>query len=160
MRRVLLLWLSLAVATMGLGCATQPDATVAPDGGPLCAPGAGSAHGDFPCDVAAVLAARCFPCHRSPTKNKAPFSLLTWEDTQKPWGLLGLERWQRMAEVITPPNLPHMPPSSPNSPGGPQPQLDDAQRATLLRWFSTCAPPVAEGTGCDLTDGGTGDSNR
>ncbi len=36
----------------------------------------------LPCDVEAVLKAKCQRCHDDPTKNGAPFALLTWEDTQ------------------------------------------------------------------------------
>src|SRR5882724_6086874 len=42
--------------------------------------------GDFPCDVFAVIHTRCNPCHTMPTKNGAPFPLLTFEDTQQLYG--------------------------------------------------------------------------
>lgn len=141
MKRILL------AGALALGCASQPPAALDPDGGAACAPNAGAA-GELPCDVAAVLAARCQQCHRSPPCHKAPFPLLTYEDTQHPWGIQGLQRWQGMAERVTDPNpLSRMPPRD-------QPQLDDPQMATLRSWFIACAPPAPESAGCDNLDGG------
>jgi hypothetical protein len=46
--------------------------------------------GDFPCDVFAVVHSVCNKCHTNPTKNGAPFPLLTYADTQQPFpALLG-----------------------------------------------------------------------
>jgi hypothetical protein len=103
--------------------------------------------GDIPCDVGAVLAARCQICHTNPRMNGAPFPLLTYEQLQLPFGTTSLVKWQRMAEVIEPPNLPHMPPAD-------RPQLSPAEHATLAGWFAQCAPPVAEGRGCDVGEDG------
>jgi hypothetical protein len=72
---------------------------------------------------------------------------LTYEDLQTQFGITGLVRWQRMAEVIEPGNAPHMPPRD-------QPQLTLSDLATLRGWFGACAPPVSEGAGCDNVDGG------
>ncbi len=102
---------------------------------------AGPASGDFPCDVGAIIAARCQPCHQNPTKNGAHFSLLSYEDTRQPFGP-GTLRFQRMAQVIEPDFLPHMPPH-----GQPQPTL--AELDTLRAWFRGCALPTSEGKGCD-----------
>lgn len=108
--------------------------------------------GDLPCDVAAVLQGNCQHCHSNPPRNGAPFPEVTFEDLEQPFGTNGLRRWQRMAQVIVPGGGIHMPP-----PG--QPQLTDAQLQTLLGWFNTCAPPVAEGSGCDGTDMGVADAS-
>jgi len=35
------------------------------------------------CDALAVIQQKCQPCHSNPTKNDAPFSLVTFEDTQR-----------------------------------------------------------------------------
>jgi hypothetical protein len=48
-----------------------------------------------------------------------------------------------MAEVIEPDGVPHMPFKD-------APQPSTAQLDTLRAWFAACAPPVAEGTGCDV----------
>jgi uncharacterized membrane protein len=98
--------------------------------------------GDFPCDVGMVIQARCQPCHQVPQRNGAHFPLLTYEDTRQPFGTDGALRFNRMTQVIEPGFLPHMPPN-----GATQPTPSELE--TLRSWFKACAPPVAEGTGCD-----------
>jgi hypothetical protein len=105
------------------------------------------ATGDLPCDVGAVLAAKCQVCHTVPRKNGAPFPLLSYEQTHEQFGTTALLKWQRMAQVIEPGNLPHMPPAD-------HPQLDPGDFATLHAWFNQCAPPVPEGSGCDANEDG------
>jgi hypothetical protein len=102
---------------------------------------AGPATGDFPCDVGAVIQARCQSCHRDPPQNGAHFPLLRYEDTRAPFGPDTL-RFQRMAQVIEPGFLPHMPPAN-------APQLSAAEFQTLRDWLQGCALPVSEGRGCD-----------
>jgi hypothetical protein len=138
--------LALAAVALSVGCGGgENDA----DGGAdLSAPACTSfpSSGDLPCDVAAVLQGNCQHCHSNPPQNNAPFPEVTFEDLEQPFGTNGLHRWQRMAQVIVPGATPiHMPP-----PG--QPQLTAAQLQTLEAWFAQCAPPAAEGTGCDGTD--------
>jgi hypothetical protein len=87
--------------------------------------------------------ARCQPCHQIPQKNGAHFPILSYEDTQQKFGVDGLLRFQRMSEVISPGGLPHMPPVD-------HPQLSADQFNTLIGWLDACAPPVPEGTGCDI----------
>jgi hypothetical protein len=97
--------------------------------------------GDIPCDVFAVLHAKCHACHTDPPANNAPFPLLTYADTQEPYGTKGKLRFQRMREVIEPDAIPHMP-------FGTAPQLTDAEFETLADWLDDCAPPEAAGQGC------------
>lgn len=111
------------------------------DGG-ACAPN--PAQGEFPCDVYAVLHAKCHTCHATdklPTSG-APFSLLQYEDTQHVFGKGPKLRWQRMSEVIEPGAIPHMP-------FGMAPQLTADEKATLEAWFAECAPPATAGMGCE-----------
>ena len=103
--------------------------------------------GDFPCDVAAVLAAKCQVCHQQPPINHAPFSLLTYADTQAQFGTTSLLKWQRMSQVIEPDGLPHMPPSD-------HPQLSTDDFAVLRGWFARCAPPKMGSAACPNPDGG------
>jgi hypothetical protein len=110
-------------------------------GGAGC--GDGPDIGDLPCDVAAILTARCQSCHQNPPQGGAHFPLLTYEDTHRFLGMTGKHVWQRMAEVIEPEGLPHMPYKS-------APQLDNAQLTVLRDWFNTCAPPEPETKGCDI----------
>jgi hypothetical protein len=97
-----------------------------------------------------VFQVRCQHCHTTPKlppPNNAPFTLRTYEDLSAPFGITSMRRWQRVAQVIEPNNFPHMPPST-------QPQLVPSDFATLRAWFAACAPPVPEGTGCDVTEDG------
>lgn len=48
--------------------------------------GIGTPH--FPCEVEDVIAAKCQRCHNDPQENGAPFPLLVWEDTRRPYGLV------------------------------------------------------------------------
>jgi hypothetical protein len=110
----------------------------------------------LPCDVSAVFQTRCQHCHTTPKlppPNNAPFTLRTYEDLTAPFGITNLRRWQRVAQVIEPGNYPHMPPST-------QPQLVASDFSTLRGWFAACAPPVPEGTGCDVSEsaGDAGDA--
>ncbi len=99
--------------------------------------------GDFPCEVAAVVAI-CQNCHRNPPIRGAPFPFMTYEDTQIVYSGPEL-RWQRMAKAIEPTAPLHMPPRTETD----IPQLTDLQLNTMRAWFGACAPPVPEGAGCD-----------
>lgn len=94
--------------------------------------------GDFPCDVFALLQTHCQTCHQEPPLNGAPFSLLTYEDTQQPFGVMGQQRWQRMAEVV---ESGFMPPSGVVLPA--------ADKEALLAWLTACAQPAPMGMGCE-----------
>jgi hypothetical protein len=87
---------------------------------------------------------------RLPPPNNAPFNLRTYEDLTSRFGITDLLRWQRVAQVIEPGNYPHMPPAG-------QPQLTASDFSTLRGWFAACAPPVPEGTGCDVSEGSASD---
>lgn len=111
----------------------------------LCPPGPEA--GTLPCDVAAVLAAKCQPCHTIPEQNNAKFPLLTYQDLHAPLGTTGLLHWERAAQVIEPNNFPHMPPAG-------HPQLVDSDFATLRAWFATCALPGPDDASCPTLDAG------
>ena len=128
-----------AAAACGSGSppsALQPEASAC---------GAHATTGDLPADVASVLQAKCQTCHRAPPINHAPFPLLTYEDvlaadTIAPYA--GQPIWEVMAIVIQPGGVPHMP-------FGSAPQLTSTELGLLANWLSSCAVPVAEGTGGD-----------
>jgi hypothetical protein len=106
------------------------------------------ATGDFPCAVYDVLQRKCHVCHATdllPTSG-APFSLLTWEDTQLPISMAVAKiRYKRMGEVILPGSLPHMPFGCPMAcpPSG---DLSDGEREILEDWATSCGIGVPEGT--------------
>ena len=140
---------SFAFGLALVGCYTGSASTAttsAVEAAP-CDPAQTPTTGDLPDAVNAVLFDKCQTCHAVPTKNRAPFPLVSFEDTQKTFGLTAKRRWQRMAEVVEPGGLPHMP-------YGNAPPLTDGQLTTLRTWFAGCAMPIAEGAGHDLTDDG------
>lgn len=151
--------LAALIALVGCSeCYMAPAVAAAPiadaDGGDAadavssaCDPSQTPSIGDLPDDVSAVLRDKCQSCHSAPPQHHAPFPLVSFEDTQKRFGITTKRRWQRMAEVIEPGGLPHMP-------YGTAPPLADTQLSTLRLWFAGCATPVPEGTGHDLTDDG------
>jgi hypothetical protein len=118
-----------ASAAGGGGGGGAPDCSMTPD------------TGEFPCDVYAVLKARCHPCHTDPQQRGAPFSLLTYEDTRVPYG-----SGPRAARMLTMVQTNQMPPPS-------EPRPTAEERATLLGWLGSCAKPAPDGEqGCECTD--------
>jgi hypothetical protein len=94
----------------------------------------------FPCEVEAVLKAKCHRCHQDPQQNGAPFPLLTWENTQVDY--FGKPIYQRMESVVSSDFMPFTslalnPPVEP---------LTADEKATLLDWL-VCAIP-ADGAVC------------
>jgi len=155
--------LAALIAALGPACTANVEegclgGECVPPGGspPLPPPGAGSGGGggsggsggggpscenttdvgDFPCDVHAVLQHNCFTCHQNPPQKGAPFSLLTYEDTQAPYGMTK-QRWERMREVV---DSGFMPQGS---------SLTDNDKQILLGWLEACAQPAADGMGCE-----------
>jgi hypothetical protein len=125
--------------------------------------------GDFPCDVFAVIHSICNKCHTNPTKNGAPFQLLTYADTQQPFkalldngcttdadcgptagncvdGLCKGLRFQQMWLSIGGISCPQMPFGE--TPIYERPDGGAEEYATLHTWLGNCAPPLPAGTGC------------
>lgn len=100
--------------------------------------------GEFPCDVFAIVHARCNPCHTDPMQNGAPFPLLTYADTQKPY-VPGKLIFQQMYDQIGPDGDPRMPL------GG---MLAEAEYDKLRGWLASCAPPAPAGMGCGCPGNG------
>jgi hypothetical protein len=86
----------------------------------------------------------CRRCHQDPPLQFAPFPLLTWDDTQQPFGVSGRLRHERMFEVVRDDVMPFRfstiePPVEPLSP---------ADKATLLNWLAQGAQPLG-GRACE-----------
>ena len=95
--------------------------------------GTSPATGSFPADIAAILAAKCQPCHNDPQKNGAPFPLLTYDDVHKPF--VGTRPiYQQMYLQI-------QPGADPRMLFGNAPQLTPGEFSTLAAWLISCAPP-------------------
>jgi hypothetical protein len=142
----------------GTDQATTPDRApdippdVTPDVTPDTTVGdASGAMGFFPCDVQAVLAAKCHTCHiaSAPRPEGAPFSLMTYADTQAPFpGDATKKVYQVMKTAV---ETDFMPLSI--SPTGP---LVGGQKATLLAWLNAGAPPAASPCTTALDGGSAG----
>lgn len=94
--------------------------------------------GNFPCEVHAILAAKCQTCHSDPPINYAPMPLMTFEQTREA-NSFGEVYWERMEYMVS---ADSMPPAATMNP------LTAAEKQTLLDWIAGCAPPAA-GAGCE-----------
>lgn len=102
--------------------------------------------GDIPCDVFEVIRRTCHSCHGNPLMNGAPFPMLSYEDTQAPYSMT-TKVFQRMNEVIRPGGAPRMPLNG---------MLNDQDLQVLGSWLNKCAPPTANGKGCECPAPGMG----
>jgi hypothetical protein len=117
-----------STAGTGSGGAAGAAATGG-SGGAAGAAGAGGFGGarpanSLPCDVQAVLKARCQPCHQAPPLNGAPMRLLTWSDV-----------YGKADEMYAKLSADEMPP-----PGAPDLSRDQAN--TLFTYLSLGTPPA------------------
>lgn len=97
--------------------------------------------GDIPCDVNAILVAKCQNCHEAEHLNGAPIDLFACErfheidcDDQK-------TRFQKTRDYV----------ASDFMPIGDDLTADEKQ--TLLDWLDACAPCEATGTACGAPPG-------
>ena len=107
--------------------------TTSVGGGPVCYEGcdtdsASGLTGEYPCEVDAILD-NCRRCHTDPTKNGAPFSLETYQDSQQTY--FGVAIWARMQAVVSQDIMPAQ-----------DPKLTALEKFQLLdAWACQCAPP-------------------
>lgn len=92
----------------------------------------------LPCEIDAILEAKCRRCHQDPPQNFAPFPLLTWEHTQADHNEIPIH--QRMFNVVSSGFMPYMGSNPPLDP--PVEPLTPQEKATLLDWLDDCGPPV------------------
>ena len=132
---------SVALAVAFIACTNADEAGTSDDGNteapasttPASSDGAGekieTANG-LPCDVDAILKARCQTCHAAEPKYGASAALVTWDDLQKPGpgGSAGKKVLDLVKERIHDDARP-MPPS-------PQPRLDAKELATIDGWIA------------------------
>lgn len=110
-------------------------------GGGTTAPGD---DGDIPCDVFAVLEAKCHVCHNANHDNGAPIDLLACSRfAEDDCGGLG-PRHGLAASYVDSDFMPL---------GAAELNLTADEKATLLGWLSEGAPCVAKGSGCTGTAG-------
>ena len=82
-----------------------------------------------------MLIDKCQRCHTEPQANNAPFALLSYADTQAPYGDGPL--FVQMHVQVDSNAMPLTPP-----------KLTVAEKQTLLDWLCACAPPAPDGTTC------------
>jgi hypothetical protein len=139
-------WLVCYCHLTGCGDEADPGGKDAGANGD-CSAAAEPAAGFFPCDVEAVLSAKCQRCHNAPdvvractdagTCAPAPFPLLEWSDTRRRLGEDPI--YVLMGRAVASGAMPFMltnitPPTEP---------LTSAEKQTLLDWIEACAPPSA-----------------
>ncbi|MEZ4220737.1 MAG: hypothetical protein R3B13_07380 [Polyangiaceae bacterium] len=107
--------------------------------GSACPPST-AAKPTFPCEVQAVLEAKCHRCHQKPPLNGSPFPLLTWEDTQVVY--VGKPIFRRMNNAIKTDFMP----ATFVKLDPPVETLTPAEKQILIEW-SECGIP-ADGAVC------------
>jgi len=106
-------------------------------------PGAGgSATPHFPCEVEDVIVAKCQRCHDDPQLNGAPFPLLVWEDTRRPYGLV------LVYEAMLPAIETDFMPLTQLDLEPPVESLTPDEKELMLDWLRSGAPAVL-GPACD-----------
>jgi hypothetical protein len=91
------------------------------------------------CEALTVLRAKCHRCHQDPQLNGAPFSLLTYDDTQVISGSKKQPRWQRMKNAV---ETDFMPATFIKDLDPPVEPLTAEEKQTLLTWFAQGAQPL------------------
>lgn len=94
----------------------------------------------IPCEIDAILEAKCRRCHQDPPLNSAPFPLLTWENTQAEYFDKPIH--ERMFNAVSTGFMPYMGSNPPLDP--PVEPLTESEKTTLLDWLDDCAPPVEQ----------------
>jgi hypothetical protein len=102
----------------------------------------GSAEPAFPCDVSRIIQAKCERCHSDPPENGAPFPLLSWEDTQKPYGRVLVHDAMLVAVESGFMPLTELELSPPVE------DLTTSERTDLLSWLRAGAEPDRSGATC------------
>jgi hypothetical protein len=102
----------------------------------------GSAEPAFPCDVSRIIEAKCERCHSDPPENGAPFPLLSWEDTQKPYGRVLVHDAMLVAVESGFMPLTELDLSPPVE------DLTTSERTVLLGWLEAGAEPDRSGATC------------
>jgi hypothetical protein len=95
----------------------------------------------YPCEIEAIVVAKCQRCHSDPPRPFVPFKLTAWEDTQVDYA--GKPVHELMYSAVSLGAMPYMlfnldPPVE---------ALTETEKGTLLAWLADCAPP-AEKTAC------------
>lgn len=101
----------------------------------------------LPCEIDAILEAKCRRCHTSPMANGAPFPLLTWQDLQlvPPPGTKRVH--EKMVVAVETDFMPFCAEGACGTFDPPVEALTPQEKQTLLDWLSPCPTP-ADGVAC------------
>jgi cytochrome c5 len=148
--------LALVAVPCAIACAPRPTATgtggrggAGGVGGTGVGGTGGNPAGNLPCNIDAILKSKCQVCHGAVPAG-APFSLVTYADTQRVIG--GQPLWRHMRSHVLEGEQPAMPPPS-------YPQLSQDEKNALSAWFNAGAPSSTEHChgGTDAGSGGIGE---
>jgi uncharacterized membrane protein len=139
-RRLLVVtFVALVLACGSHACAAKVERDVDTTATPIAGTaGAGDAapviESDW-CGVRSVLEAKCQRCHAAPPEHGAPFSLVTYDDTQQ----VNAHGEARFVQIEAAISKDYMPPSFITL-DPPVSALTDGERAALLGWCRAGAP--------------------
>lgn len=158
-------WLWAGLAVLGcIGACTEHDPELDRVGGPLpdldasvlpesaadvatdseagaCVlPDAGTPAAHIPCDVDAILAAKCRRCHTDPTQNGAPFPLIEWSKLFAPYGAVVV--YQAMFKAVDSDFMPLCAEGTCGTFDPPVAALSAEEKSALLAWLSCPLPEV------------------
>ena len=128
-----------ATALVLAACSSPAANDASLPGAPTSAADSGAPADSEWCAADLVLSHKCRRCHQDPPKNGAPFSLLTYADTQVV-DRQGKPRFVRMADAVSSGYMP----AQFVSLDPPVEALTAEERATLLGWCDAGAPPGAD----------------
>ncbi len=145
------LWAS--IAGVALAACSEHDPEIGHVGGTGAVGGTGSggsagaacvvdtsfANPAYPCEILAIVQPKCQRCHQDPQLNGAPFSLLTFPDTQKLY--VNKVIYQRMHNAVDTDFMPFCAQSCANNYDPPVQKLTPEEKQTLLDWL-VCPQPV------------------
>lgn len=120
---------TLALGVLATACRSSGDV--------LPATSLQAANDDIPCDAKFVLRTVCQQCHSALPRNSAPFSLVTYADTQVLMG--GKPLWMDMRTVVESGLMPLSPV-----------QIGVTERESLLAWLRDGAPPRTASDVCSV----------
>lgn len=102
--------------------------------------------GEFPCDVGAILEAKCQRCHTDPSSHAscsaadtcvpAPFPLMTWQETRGQYG--GSNVYEHIARAVKSGFMP----MKADGLTPPVEALTEEEKTVLIEWAENCAPPA------------------
>ena len=134
-------WSWISIASLCVACGGHAAPEDSPDVGASSSAGASSASGTNWCEIQAILQSKCQRCHQLPPQHGAPFSLLTYDDTQAQ-DSTGKARFEQMASAV---DSEYMPPQFLKL-DPPVALLTADERATLLAWCSQGALLIGSAT--------------